>query len=84
MLQELNEIKRLRNKHNLNQKELAERAGVSQSLIAKIEAGKIEPSFTKARKIFQALEELRENEELKAKDLMNKKISFAEMGDKVK
>lgn len=84
MLQELNQIKRLRNKHNLNQKELAERAGVSQSLIAKIEAGKIEPSFSKARKIFQALDELREKEELKAKDLMNKKISFAEMGDKVK
>lgn len=84
MLQELNEIKRLRNKHNLNQKELAEMAGVSQSLIAKIEAGKIEPSFSKARKIFQALDELREKEELKAKDLMNKKISFAEIGDKVK
>ena len=84
MLQELNEIKRLRNKHNLNQKELAERAGVSQSLIAKIEAGKIEPSFSKARKIFQALDELREKEELKAKDLMNKKVSFAEIGDKVK
>lgn len=84
MLQELDEIKRLRVKYNLNQKELAERAGVSQSLIAKIEAGKIEPSFSKARKIFLALGELQEKEELKAKDLMNKKVSFAEMGDKVK
>ncbi len=84
MLQNLEEIGRMRKKHNLNQKELAEMAGVSQSLIAKIEAGKIEPSFSNAKKIFSALEELREKAELKAKELMNRKVSFAETGDKVK
>ncbi|MBT3814875.1 CBS domain-containing protein [Candidatus Woesearchaeota archaeon] len=84
MLEDLNEIKRIRKKHGLNQKELAEKADVSQSLIAKIESGKIEPSFSNAKKIFQALEELREKEELKAKNLMNKKIVFAKANDKVK
>lgn len=84
MLQDLNEIKRIRKKHGLNQKELADRADVSQSLIAKIESGKIEPSFSNAKKIFQALEELREKEELKAKQLMNKKIVFTKSDDKVK
>ncbi len=84
MLENLDEIKRIRKKHGLNQKELAEKADVSQSLIAKIESGKIEPSFSNAKKIFQALEELREKEELKAKQLMNKKVVFAKANDKVR
>ena len=84
MLENLDEIKRIRKRHGLNQKELAEKADVSQSLIAKIEAGKIEPSFTNAKKVFQALEELREKEELKAKQLMNKKVVFAQSHDKIK
>lgn len=74
----LEEIRNLRRKYHLNQKELAVRAGVSQSLVAKIEAGTVEPSFSKAKQIFEALEQLREKEETKAKDLMNRKISFAQ------
>ena len=84
MLESLDRIKRIRKKHGLNQKELAEKADVSQSLIAKIESNKIEPSFSNAKKIFQALEELREKEELKANKLMTKKIFFAKSNDKIK
>jgi predicted transcriptional regulator len=72
----LSEIKKLRKKYEINQKELAYRSGVSQSLIAKIESGKVEPTFSKANQIFQALEDLREKEELKAKDIMKTKILF--------
>ncbi|MBI2102471.1 CBS domain-containing protein [Candidatus Woesearchaeota archaeon] len=82
--QNLTEIKSLRKRYHLNQKELAQRAGVSQSLIAKIEAGTVEPSFSKAKMIFETLEQLRETQEIKAKDLMNKKISFAEIGEPLK
>ncbi|MBI4152331.1 CBS domain-containing protein [Candidatus Woesearchaeota archaeon] len=81
---DLTEIKQLRRKYHLNQKELAQRAEVSQSLIAKVEAGKVEPSYSKAKLIFEALDQLREKEEAKAKDIMNKKISFAEMGEPLK
>ena len=70
----LSDIKFLRKKFSLNQNELAGKAGVSQSLIAKIEAGKVEPTFSKAQQIFSALEELREKEEVKAKEVMNKEI----------
>jgi predicted transcriptional regulator len=80
----LNEIKRLRKKFHLNQKELADRAGVSQSLIAKVEAGTVEPTFSKAQKIFEALEELREKEEVKAKELMHKKVFFVDISDSLK
>jgi len=83
-MQALTEIKRLRKKYNLNQKELAMQSGVSQSLIAKIESGKVEPTYSKAQKIFAALESLREKEEIKANDVMNKKVIFAKVDDKVK
>ena len=84
MIENLQKIKKTRKNLGINQKELAERAGVSQSLIAKIESGKVDPTFTKAKKIFQALEELREKEEIKAKQIMNKKVVFVKMNDKVK
>ena len=83
-MQTLDQIKHLRKKHFFNQKELAEKAAVSQSLIAKIESGKIEPSFSNAKKIFTVLEELREKQEIKANQLMNRKIVFAKTNDKVK
>jgi len=81
---QLDEIKRLRKKLGINQKELAVQAGVSQSLIAKIEAGKIEPTYTKACKIIETLKNLEEQEESSAQELMNKKIVFVQPQDKIK
>jgi predicted transcriptional regulator len=83
-MQSLQEIKKLRKKLGINQKELADKAQVSQSLIAKIEAGTVEPTFSKAQQIFQALEEFREKEEVKAGQIMNKKVIFVEENDSVK
>ncbi|MEK6950923.1 MAG: CBS domain-containing protein [Nanoarchaeota archaeon] len=80
----LDEIKRLRRKFHLNQKELAGLAGVSQSLIAKIEAGKIDPSFTRAQQIFQALEQLRDQKEVKARQLMNVNVFFTKRQEAIK
>src|SRR3989338_7727660 len=73
----LTDIKSLRKKYHLNQKELAQRADVSQSLIAKIEAGMVDHSFTKAQQIFDVLNHLREKEELKAGEVMRTKVLFA-------
>lgn len=81
---DLTHIKRLRTKFHLNQNQLAQRAGVSQSLIAKIEAGTIDPSYTKTQQIFAALDQLREKEETKAKDIMRTKIVFAHAHEPVK
>lgn len=84
MLCELSEIKKIRKKLGLNQKELANLACVSQSLIAKIEAGKIEPTYNKVKKIFEILNALEEKEEAKAKELMNKKVLFAKPKEEIK
>lgn len=51
------DIKRLRMKAGLTQKELAKRAGVSQSLIARIEKGDINPRLSTLKKIFDVINE---------------------------
>lgn len=71
---EIEEIKDIRKKLGLTQGQLAKRAGVSQSLIAKVEAGSLDPTYTNAKKIFNALDELSKQHELKASELMNKRI----------
>ena len=81
---DLAQIKRFRTKFHLNQNQLAQRANVSQSLIAKIEAGTIDPSYTKTQQIFAALDQLREKEETKAKDIMKTKVIFAHAHESVK
>jgi len=81
---ELGEIKKIRKNLGLTQSELAKRANVSQSIIAKIEAGKIDPTFTKTKKIFETLNDLENKEEIKAEELMNKKIVSLVPNDSIK
>ena len=52
MLPTLEIIPDRRRKLGLTQSQLASLAGVSQSYIAKLEAGKIEPSYIKIKSIF--------------------------------
>jgi len=70
---ELSEIKRLRRNLGLSQKELASHATVSQSLIAKIESGKIDPAFSKAQKILNTLNSMGKDQ-VCARDLMNRSL----------
>ena len=81
---ELAEIKKIRKSLGLTQTDLAKRANVSQSLIAKIESEKIDPTFTKTKKIFETLNDLENKEEIKADELMNKKIISVSPKDNIK
>jgi predicted transcriptional regulator len=58
MFPTLEDIGKRRRQLGLKQSELAKMAGVSQSLIAKLEAGTIDSSYTKVKTIFDVLERL--------------------------
>lgn len=80
----LSEIKMLRKKVGITQKELAKLSGVSQSLIAKIEADSIDPAFSNISKIFSALRSLQKKESLTAKDLIRSRVFSCKPDDSVK
>lgn len=81
---ELEEIKKIRKSLGLTQTELAKRANVSQSIIAKIESGKIDPTLSKTKKIFEALSYFEKKHEIKANDIMNKKIISIKSDENIK
>src|SRR5256885_10717153 len=54
MLPSLGEIPKKRKELGLTQSRLALSAGVSQSIIAKIEAGSVDPSYFVVQKLFNA------------------------------
>lgn len=81
MLPEIAEIKAYRKRLGLTQTELSRLCGVSQSLIAKSESGKIVPSYDKAKKIFEALEQASKKESLRARDIMSRRVKFVKESD---
>ena len=74
MLPELSEIKRKRRALGLTQTGLSKSTGVSQSLIAKIEAGTMVPSYANAKKLFDFFESIHAETRLKASDIMTRKV----------
>jgi predicted transcriptional regulator len=74
MFPTLEDIAVRRRQLGLKQSELAKAAGVSQSLIAKLEAGTIESSYTKVKKIFDVLERLEFNTKVQAEKLIHKEV----------
>jgi len=74
MLPALEEIGRRRRLLSMSQKQLANLAGVSQSMIAKIENKNISPSYLKTKAIFDTLESIERRNETKAKDICHGKL----------
>jgi predicted transcriptional regulator len=74
ILKDLSEIKRLRKELKITQEELAKRSGVSQALIAQIESGEVDPSYSKVNVIFEALESFSVKKEIKASGIMAKGV----------
>ncbi len=66
---DLERIIMMRKSLGLTQTELAKRAGTSQSLIARIEAGSVDPRYSKVVKIFTALD-IGKKKGITAKEIM--------------
>ncbi|MCK4247175.1 MAG: CBS domain-containing protein [Methanomicrobia archaeon] len=80
MMIEIHEIKTLRKKLGVTQTKLAEKAGVSQAYIAKIECNKIDPKVSTFNKILRALEDFKKDTK-RAKDVMNSPIFYVHPED---
>lgn len=77
ILPSLSDIKNLRKKLNINQKELGEILNIPQSTISRIENGTIDPPYSKLKKIYEYLEnerKIREKSKKHAEDIMTNKI----------
>jgi len=83
MLPSLEEISKKRRILGLTQKELARLAGVSQSLIAKLESGRIDSSYTKVKAIFDALKQVEIKREVPVKEILHGEVVGVQKNDKV-
>uniref|UniRef100_A0A7C3MFK7 CBS domain-containing protein n=1 Tax=Archaeoglobus fulgidus TaxID=2234 RepID=A0A7C3MFK7_ARCFL len=83
MFPEIEEIKRKRKKLGVSQKKLAELVGVSQPLIARIEAGKFDPKLSLVKKIIRVLEEI-EGGRIEARVVMNSPVISVSPDDSLK
>src|SRR3989338_2972132 len=68
--QDIEDVGKIRRRLGLTQQQLAQIAGVSQSMIAKLESGAIDPSYSSVRKIFSALESLLDENKNKISEIM--------------
>ncbi|MEM3020177.1 MAG: CBS domain-containing protein [Candidatus Micrarchaeaceae archaeon] len=82
-LPELESIKQRRRALGLSQYSLANKAGISQSMLAKIENKRAEPSFRIAKEILETLEELENASSKKAVDVMNRNVISLQETDTV-
>src|SRR3989344_4468211 len=83
MVFDITQLKKIRKQLNLTQHEFAQKAGISQSMVAKVESGRLDPTYSNVKKIEQALELLTKNYEKEAKDIMIKNIISVNKDEKI-
>jgi len=86
MMPDISDIARRRKVLGMTQKDLAQLTMTSQSLIAKLESGKINPSYNTVKNIFHVLDSIdkKKEEEINAKKLYNKRVYFISKNDSVR
>lgn len=83
MLPELKEIREIRLRLRISQRELAKNLGVSQSIIAKIERNKVSPSYSLVKKLFTYLESVHATARGRAADVASRPVAYVEFNDAV-
>jgi predicted transcriptional regulator len=83
MFPTLDDIAKRRRQLGLKQSELAKMAGVSQSLIAKLETGTIDSSYTKVKTIFDVLDRLEFKTKVQANKVLHKKVATVQKDEPI-
>lgn len=78
------ELRQKRKGLGISQTELANESGVSQSLIARIESGDVDPRLSTFNKILTSLEDLRENKKILVSEIMSSPVISCRPEDKIK
>ncbi|HII14844.1 MAG TPA: CBS domain-containing protein [Nanoarchaeota archaeon] len=81
---EISQLKQIRRLLNITQSDFARIAHVSQSMIAKIESGKIDPSYSNVKKISEAIERMKHEKEPTVREIMVKKVIAVDIKDRIK
>ncbi|MDD4878220.1 MAG: CBS domain-containing protein [Candidatus Nanoarchaeia archaeon] len=81
---EISQLKQIRRLLNITQSDFARIAKVSQSMIAKIESGSIDPSYSNVKKISEAIERMKHDNEPAVKEIMVKKVISVNTRDLLK
>lgn len=81
-MMEIQNLKKMRMTLGLTQHQFAKQAGVSQSLIAKIESGRVDPTYSKVKQIEESLRLLSAKQELPLEEIMTQKIITAKPSEK--
>jgi predicted transcriptional regulator len=79
----VSEIARRRRVLGISQKALATEAGISQSLLAKIENGKANPSYAAVNVLFEVLDRHEAGDSKKASDVMVRNVVTLKDNDKI-
>lgn len=82
MVFDITYLRKIRKQLDLTQYQFAQKIGVSQSMIAKIESGKLDPTYSYVKKIEDAVNSLTQNKEKEAKEIMIKNIIKTKPEDK--
>jgi len=83
MLPDLGEIGKRRKAAGMTQQQLASCAGISQSLVAKIESGALQPSYENVKRIFECFEREQKKEGKTAGEIASRKIFYAKPEESV-
>ena len=83
MFPTVEDIGKKRRQLGLKQADLAKLAGVSQSLIAKLEAGTIDSSYTKVKTIFDVLERLEAKTKIQERKVIPNQVISIQKGEPI-
>ena len=74
MVFDITQLRKIRKQLDMTQHKMAVELGVSQSMVAKIENGRLDPTYSYVKKIEDKIMHLTKREEKEASDIMHNKV----------